>query len=155
MITGLNIASAASLARVYGFDGKFVLSPGFKFTFAAGEVIYEENSGFSTKNEDGTESPIMTIFVARENAGKIEGLTLGALTRTTLPGNAQINPMASKYIAGFVNDPNHKGLVTDRLSARQLVDSLAGRTIELQAIIAYNAVSAKGKAYTGKQYIWK
>lgn len=150
MITGLKIAGADSLAKIYGFDGKFVLSPGFKFTFAAGEVIYEEESGF--KNDAG--DPIMTIFVAREVAGKVEGLTLGALTRTTLPGNAQVNPMASKYIPGFVAGPVTP-LSSDRVSARKLVDDLAGKTIELQAVQSYNAVSAKGKAYTGKCYTWK
>lgn len=155
MIQGLTPASTASVAKTYGFDGKFVLEAGFEHTFdAEGSIPYEEKSGFKTvATATEPSEDIMTVFFAKKVGEKLEGLTMGALTRGTLPSSAKVDAQASRYMQG-VNINNIKPLFTTKVTASQVATALAGKTIQLQAVQAYKATSAKGVDYNGKTYYW-
>lgn len=154
LLSELKKASAEELSKkVYGFDDKMVITPGFTFTFGADELVYTEPSGFSRENPDTKAmEPIDTFYVARQEGEKIVALNLATLVRQTLPNGAFATGIQahSTYQVGKVYPP----LVQGKKNAGELVKSLAGRTITLLAIVPYNATSAKGKPYSGKQYIW-
>lgn len=156
MIEKLTVASPTSLERTFGFDGKFVVKAGFKFTFAQGEIIYEQRSGFKVQDGDRKGDDIMTLFVAREVGAdkKIEALTLNALARTSLPAGATIMPGGEVIDLYDVN--KDIALTNGSMTARALIDSLAGKTLVLAKITPYQAINTRNRQlYTGKCYHWQ
>lgn len=140
-----------------GFDGKFIVAPGFSLKISKDMKVFKQDSGFKYRSGDHKGEPIITYYLAKDpEAKKLECVTFSALQRGTVPARAEDKTYKGKDGGMDVDKARSLPVLMDsRMSIADALADLDGKTIELIGVTSYTVKPDDLPKFTARSYHWQ